>query len=137
MLHSWVFPSFPKEKCVLNYYRDCCSGEIFEDKGQCCHIFCLVFYLFQITKPSATSFENLVGFFQKFLKVSSFNNDQQKNKFDFDLKDHEWRSQLQIVHLNYILNYLTILVVILICGTIWEELILFFSIPNMYYIPYY
>ena len=74
--------------------------------------FFVFFYLFQITKPSATSFENLVGFFQKFPNVSSFNNDQQKNKFDFDLQYREWRSQLQNVHLNYLLKYLTIWVMI-------------------------
>ena len=76
---------------------------------------CLVFYLFQITKPSATSFENLVEIFQKFPNVSSFYDDQDKYEFDFDLQYHEWKSQLEFA--LELLNHLTILVVISISGT--------------------
>ena len=48
--------------------------------------FFVFFYLFQITKPSATSFENLVGFFQKFPNVSSVYDERHKNEFDFNLQ---------------------------------------------------
>ena len=95
------FSKFSKGKSVLELCIIVTAVVKFLRKRVNVVIFLSCFYLFQITKPSATSFENLVGFFQKFLNVSSFNNDQQKNKFDFDLQYHEWRSQLQNVHLDY------------------------------------